>query len=144
VLEGITVFAHEGASLHMTAKLDGTTRASIIKRSKANGTGYRITRIESPRNAITDPAGMSYGPVGQIKLRYHKRKSSRSHEEEFYVVEDARFMGTPYDVILGETSPLCREVPGGHHLLPIGLAPQSQGRCLPGDYGMGSKSYANT
>ncbi|KAI9854146.1 MAG: hypothetical protein M1813_001353 [Trichoglossum hirsutum] len=128
VLEGITVFTFEGGSLHVTAKLDSTAQVGIIKRSIANETGYGIAGIEGSRNAIMDSAGIPYGPVGQIELRYHKRRGSRSQEERFYVVEDdARFMDTSYDVILGVTSHLCRRDSGGHLLLPIGLEPQSQG-----------------
>jgi hypothetical protein len=109
----------------MRAKLDRQARASIIKRSKAYETGIAIREMVGSVT-ITDSTGMNHTPGGWIKLRYYKVSSARSQEEEFYVVEDAA-----HDVILGVTSPLCRESPKNPELFPLKSTPLSRGIYLP-------------
>ena len=52
--------------------------------------------IESQREAVEDSEHNQYSPIGQIKLRWHKKDLARSHAETFYVVEM-----TACEVILG-------------------------------------------
>lgn len=52
--------------------------------------------VESQREPVEDSEHNQYSPIGQIKLRWHKKDLARSHAETFYVVEM-----TACEVILG-------------------------------------------
>lgn len=111
----------------MRAKLDCVAQASMITRSKANETGYKITELAfNPQMIITDSTGTQHIPNGRIRLRYYKKSSGRSQEEDFCVVDNAT-----HDVIFGETSPLCDKSPGHSQVFPLGFKPQSKGSYIP-------------
>jgi hypothetical protein len=97
----IGIFASKNEeSITAKAILDSGLTFSIIKKRKADETGFKITKEQS---SLRDSAGTSYSPVGWVELRCYA--GAKSYTEKFYVVKKAH-----YDVMLSPSSSLYHEL----------------------------------
>lgn len=116
----------EESDISIQAQSDKVLPFSVV--SKGVLAQLKVDCIPCQKETATDSTGVQHSPVGQIKLRWHKKDQAKSYSEVFFVVNSK----TPM-VVLGSTA-----FPDGNQLSsttgnvhPVGLHQQTAGLHSP-------------
>lgn len=100
--------------------VDKNLQACLISKTLVHRLGARYEAV--PKSSVTDSTGRTHAVIGEVKLRWHRRESSRSHLQIFSVVNT---LST--EVILG-ASALPKDKESDVRI--VGLNKQTEGTAL--------------